>query len=190
MAGDPNWVASSAVGSPREPSPVALAGPGAVAFRDAAAVAIAVAVPSADPSADGADPEDVVACAAVAVREALLDHRDLAYDAAEEDPGAHRDLAAEDRSYAEDHAAEAVVHGDSGAAVHVVAGDPAFAYGHLDPPVAGRVDRAGAADLAPEPYAEDPEAVPAAADTGYAERGTERGSAKVVPSDSALGAEA
>lgn len=173
-AGDPNWVASSEVDSPREPSPVALAGPGGAAFRDAAAVAIVVAVPNVDPSADAA-------YAVVAVREALLDHRGLAYDAAAEVPAVLRDLAVEGRSYAEDHAAEAVVHGDSVAAVRAVAGDPAFAYGHLDRPVGGLVDHAGAADLAPEPYAEDPEAVPVVVDTGYAARGTVRDSAKVVP---------
>lgn len=190
VAGDPNWVALSEVGSLREPSPVALAVPGVAAFQDAAAVAIAVAVPNADPFADGADPEDAAAYAVGAVLEALLDHRGLAYDAAAAVPGVLRDLAVEVRSYAEDHAAEAVAHGDSVAAAHVVVGDPAFAYGRLDPPVAGLVDRAGAVALAPEPYAEDPEAVPVVVDTGYAARGTVRGSGKVVPLDSALEAEA
>lgn len=164
--------------------------PDAVACRDVAAVALAVAAPNADPSADGADPADAAACAAVAVREALLDRRGLAYDAAGEVLGVPRGLAVEDRSYGEDHAAEAVVRGDSVAAGHVVAGDPAFAYGHLDRPVVDLEDRAGAADLAPEPYAEDPEAVPVVADTDYAARGTVRGSATVVPLDSAPEAEA
>lgn len=178
-------MASSEVGSLPVPSPVALAVPDVAAFRDAAAVAIAVVVPNADPSADGAGPEDAAAYAVVAVREAHLDHRGPAYDAAAE---VLRDLAVEDRSYAEDHAA--VVHGDSVAVVHVVVGDPAFAYGHLGLLAAGLVDRAGAAALAPEPYAEDPEAAPVVADTGYVARGTVRGSAKVAPLGSVLEAEA
>lgn len=174
----------------REPSRGALADPGAVAFRDVAAVAAAGAVPNADPSADVAVPEDAVACVAEADREALPDHRGLAYDAVAEVPEVHRDLAVVDRSYAVVRAVEEVAHGDSAAAVHVVAVDPAFACDHLDLPVAARADHADAVDLDPEPYAEGPEAVPAVAGTDYAERGKVRGSATVAPLDSALGAEA
>lgn len=166
---------------------MALGVPGAGAFPDAVVAAI-VAVLHVAPSAGVVDPADAAACAAVADRVVLLAHRDLAYGEA---VAVHRDLAVgEDHSCAVVRAAAAEDRGDWVAAARAEVGDPAFAYAHLDHPVAVPEVHADAADLVPAPYAVDPVEVLAAAGTDYAATGMVRGFARVAPLDSAPEAEA
>lgn len=184
---DPHSAASSGVGNPREPSREASAVPGGAAFPDVVEAAIG-AVLHAAPSADGADPVDAAAYAAVADRAVLPDHRGPAYDAVE---AAHLDLAVgEDRSCAADRAGVVEVRGDLVVEVRAAEGGPAFAYAHLVPLAAVPEGHADEADPGPAPYAVDLEVAPAAVDTDYAATEMERGSAKAAPLDSVPGAEA
>ena len=116
------------------------------------------------PSGDVVEPTDVDAYAAVV-------DQNLAYGEA----GAIVSCAIGNAAAAEDRAE---------------VGDPAFAYAHLDHPVAVPEVHADAADLVPAPYAVDPVEVLAAAGTDYAATGMVRGFARVAPLDSAPGAEA
>lgn len=186
VVGDPHSVASSGEGIPREPSREASAVPGGAAYPDEAEAAIGVALHAA-PSADGADPVDAAAYAAVVDRVVRRDHRVLAYGAVE---AALLDLVVgEDRSCAADRAGVEEVHGDWVVEVRAE-GDPAFAYAHLAPLAVAPEDHADEADPVPVPYVAGPEVVPAAVDTDYAVTEMERGFAKAAPLDSVPGAEA